>query len=140
MTRRPVLAALAVVVEQRRVLLVRRLNKPDAGLWGYPGGKVEWGETVADAARRELAEETGVRAEAAGFLTLIDVIGGAPPDDHHFALAAVLCRRTAGEPAAGDDVSEAAWHPLDTVLDRALPMSAFVDDVARLAVERSDPP
>ncbi|HUF57442.1 MAG TPA: NUDIX domain-containing protein, partial [Thermohalobaculum sp.] len=49
-----------------RVLLVRRLNEPDAGLWGYPGGKVEWGETVADAAVRELAEETGGRGEAVG--------------------------------------------------------------------------
>lgn len=139
MTRRPVLGALAVVVEDGRVLLVRRLNKPDAGLWGYPGGKVEWGETVAEAAVRELAEETGVRAEALDFLTLVDVIGGAPPDDHHFALAAVLCRRLSGDPAAGDDVSDAAWHPLDAVLGRGLPMSAFVDDVARLALARPAP-
>lgn len=133
---RPVLAALAVVVERERVLLVRRLNKPDAGLWGYPGGKVEWGETVADAAVRELAEETGVTAEAAGIVTLIDVIRGAPPAGHHFVLAAVLCRRLSGDPVAAGDVSEAAWHPLETVLARGLAMSAHVDDVARLAVAK----
>ena len=132
----PVLAALAVVVEDGHVLLVRRRHKPDAGLWGYPGGKVEWGETVADAAVRELAEETGVTAEAGDVLTVIDVIRGGPPARHHFALAAVLCRRLSGEPAPADDVSEAAWHPLETVLERGLAMSAHVDDVARLARAR----
>ena len=136
MTRRPVLAALAVLVEDGHVLLVRRMNEPDAGLWGYPGGKVEWGEPIADAAVRELAEETGVEGEAAGFLTLIDVIGGSAADRHHYALAAVLCRRLSGSPAAADDVSDAAWHPLDAVLDRGLPMSAHVDAVARLALAR----
>ncbi len=116
--RRPILAALAVVVEPERVLLVRRLNEPDAGLWGFPGGKVEWGESVAAAALRELAEETGVRAEAVDFLTLIEVIDRAP-GGHHFALAAVLCRRLSGEPVPADDVSEAAWHQLSTAATSA---------------------
>ncbi len=40
-------------------MLVRRANPPDAGLWGFPGGKIEFGETVKDAAMRELREETG---------------------------------------------------------------------------------
>ena len=50
---RPVVAVLAVVVQAGRILLVRRANPPDAGLWGFPGGKVEFGETIADAALRE---------------------------------------------------------------------------------------
>ena len=56
----PRLAVLAVVLRGEQVLLVRRANPPDAGLWGYPGGKVDWGETVEAAALRELAEETGL--------------------------------------------------------------------------------
>ena len=60
----PRLAALAVTLDQGRnhVLLVQRRNPPDAGLWGFPGGHVEAGETALCAAARELAEETGVIA------------------------------------------------------------------------------
>lgn len=133
----PVLAALAVLVEDDRVLLVRRQNPPDAGLWGYPGGRVEPGETVFAAAERELAEETGLAAEARDFLTLIDVIrreGDAVT--HHFALAAVLCARRTGEPVAGGDASEAAWVPLSDLLEGRLATSDRVAEVARLARER----
>jgi len=133
----PVLAALAVLVEDDRVLLVRRRNPPDAGLWGYPGGRVEPGETVFAAAERELAEETGVEGEAREFLTLIDVIRrekGALA--HHFVLAAILCARRSGTPTAASDVSEAAWVPLADVLDERLATSARVPEVARLVRER----
>lgn len=137
----PVLAALAVLVEDDRVLLVRRRNPPDAGLWGYPGGRVEPGETVFAAAERELAEETGVTAEARAFLTLIDVIRREGDDPvgrlaHHYALAAVLCARRAGRPVAADDVSEAAWLPLADVLAGRLATSERVPEVARLARDR----
>ena len=74
MENRPKLAALAVVVRDAHVLLVRRRNPPDVGLWGYPGGHVEWGETVAEAAMRELHEETALRAEPLGYLTNVDFI------------------------------------------------------------------
>lgn len=137
----PVLAALAVLVEDDRVLLVRRRNEPDAGLWGYPGGRVEAGETVFAAAERELAEETGVDAEARDFLTIVDVIrreGDEPGAAlvHHYALAAVLCARRAGEPVAASDANEAAWVPLDTVLAGRLATSERVPEVARLARDR----
>ncbi len=133
----PVLAALAVLVEDGRALLVRRRNPPDAGLWGFPGGRVERGETVFAAAERELAEETGVEAEARAFLTLVDVIRreeGAVA--HHYALAAVLCSYRRGEPVAADDVSDAAWVPLAEVAARRLATSEHVAEVARLAFKR----
>lgn len=136
MEKRPKLAALAVLPHEGHVLLVRRRNPPDAGLWGYPGGHVDWGETVAEAALRELAEETGVRAEAAGWLTNLDIIvreGGAVA--HHFLLVAVLCRWRAGVPLASDDVSEAEWVPQAEVLQGARPLSRDVDHVLRLALD-----
>ena len=134
---RPVLAALAVLVDGDRVLLVRRRNEPDAGLWGYPGGRVEPGETVFAAAERELAEETGVEAEAREFLTLLDVIRHEAGElAHHFALVAVLCERHAGEPVAATDVSDAAWQPLADVLAGRLETSERVPEVARLALAR----
>ena len=91
---RPVLAALAVVVEGHNVLLVRRRNPPDAGLWGYPGGHVEAGETALAAAVRELAEETTVLADPVGYLANLDTIlpGADGRLAHHFFLEAVLCR------------------------------------------------
>ena len=137
MARAPVLAALAVVVEGDRVLLVRRRNEPDAGLWGFAGGRVEPGETVFAAAERELAEETGVEAEARDFLTLIDVIRheeGALA--HHFVLAAVLCVYRRGVPVPAEDVSEAAWVPLADLMAGRLATSEHVPEVARTAQQR----
>ncbi|WP_425050675.1 NUDIX hydrolase [Psychromarinibacter sp. S121] len=136
MDRRPKLAALAVVLRDAEVLLVRRRNPPDAGLWGYPGGHVEWGETVAEAAVRELHEETGVRAEAVGWLDNLDTIvrdaDGAV--QHHYLLVAILCQWRGGTPEPRDDVYEAAWQPVAEVLAGRLEASARVDDVLSRAL------
>lgn len=72
---RPVVAVIAVVVMDGRVLLVRRANPPDAGRWGFPGGKIEFGETIDQAAIRELAEETAITAEAMCIVTSVDAFG-----------------------------------------------------------------
>ncbi len=60
---RPKLAVLAVCLHEGKFLLVQPPNPPDAGLWGFPGGHVELGETLVEAAARELHEETGVASE-----------------------------------------------------------------------------
>ncbi len=132
----PKLAALAVVRRGDNLLLVQRRNPPDAGLWGFPGGHVELGETALAAAARELHEETGVVATPETYLTNIDVI--LPGDDgqvqYHFLLAAVLCRYVSGKPQARDDVSDAGWFTLDDILGPHLSCSAHVDRVARMAL------
>ncbi|HEX6993233.1 MAG TPA: NUDIX hydrolase [Gammaproteobacteria bacterium] len=134
----PVPAVLAVVVRNGRVLLVRRAKSPDRGLWGFPGGRIEPGETWAAAAMRELREETGVRAEAGDVLTAIDVIDRA--DDgtlrHHFVLVAVACRWQAGEGHAADDALEARWFTLDEVRALGPGASDQVESLARLAMSR----
>ncbi|WP_112309233.1 NUDIX hydrolase [Pseudogemmobacter bohemicus] len=141
----PRLAALAVVVHQGKVLLVRRRNPPDQGLWGYPGGKVEFGEAVARAAERELAEETGIRARATRPLPGLDIIGpiigpgdgtacGTGRAAWHYYLVPVVCRYLSGVPQAADDADEAAWFPIPDVLARRHPMSADVDAVLRAAL------
>lgn len=135
---RPVVATIAVVVEAGRVLLVRRRNPPDAGCWGFPGGKVEEGESLHVAALRELREETGLGAETGRVLTALDVF------DHdaegalrrHFVLIAIACHRPEGRLAAGDDAAEAAWFDLETVHGGGLPLSAGVIDVLDLACAR----
>lgn len=129
----PKLAALAVVIHEDQVLLVRRRNEPDAGLWGFPGGHVDAGETALDAAARELREETGVAAKPERYLTNIDVIQHDETGAlrFHFLLAAVLCRYVSGTPVAADDVSEAAWVPLNDVA--RLATSDAVQEVIDLA-------
>ena len=90
---------------------MRRANPPDQGRWAFPGGKIEMGERIEDAAARELFEETGVTAEPLTVFDAVDVF------DHdadgllrrHYILVAVLCRWISGEPVAGDDASQARW-------------------------------
>ena len=88
----PKVAALAVTLSEDQVLLVRRKNEPDAGLWGFPGGHVDLGETALFAAARELREETSVIGRPLQYLTNLDVI---VRDEYgsirfHFLLAVVL--------------------------------------------------
>ena len=131
----PVPAVIAVVVHEDCALLVRRANPPDAGLWGFPGGKIEFGETVAEAATRELLEETGIDGEAQGVMTTLDILvpSEAGAIRQHYILIAVRCRWISGRPVAGDDALEARWFPLDTLDPKTLPMSADVDAIARMA-------
>jgi ADP-ribose pyrophosphatase YjhB (NUDIX family) len=107
---RPKLGALAVLRRGDAVLLVRRGRAPNRGLWGFPGGHVELGETGLEAAIRELREETGIEARARGYLGCLDVIeheGDAVA--WHYMLVAVLCDWVAGEAVAADDAEEAGW-------------------------------
>lgn len=129
---RPIPAVLAVILRGPDVLLVRRANPPDAGLWGFPGGKIEPGETLAQAAEREALEETGVTCRAGTAFAALDAFHR---EDGvlraHYVLVALPCRWLAGEPVAADDALEAAWFPL-----AALPgaRSVDVDRIAALAV------
>jgi len=133
---RPVVAAIAVVIKDNSVLLVRRANPPDAGFWGLPGGKIEFGERIEEAVVRELFEETGIRAASGPIFTAVDAFdyddGGEMQE--HYILIAVLCRWISGAPMAGDDALEAAWHNVVDLDGANLVMSFGVSDVVRQAV------
>ncbi|MEX0348817.1 MAG: NUDIX hydrolase [Paracoccaceae bacterium] len=136
MTQVPRIGALAVLLRHDKVLLARRRNKPDAGLWGFPGGHVEWGETVLEAATRELLEETGIHAEPIDYLTNLDLLRYSEDGtvELHYLLVGVACRHIGGTLQAADDVSDARWFDTETVLAGDLPMSARVADLLRLAL------
>ena len=137
---RPTVAVLAVVIRDSRLLLVRRANPPDQGLWGYPGGKVEPGEPYLDAALRELAEETGIAADRPELLTVLDFIehGGDGALAHHYAMITVLCRWVSGEGVAADDALEACWFGMDEIARLGPAASQRVEAIARLAMPRPD--
>jgi 8-oxo-dGTP diphosphatase len=107
----------AVAIDDGRLLLVRRGRGPAAGLWSVPGGRVEAGETLAEAVVREVAEETGLEAVCGNFVGWVERMGA----DHHFVIldfwTTVL---EPGSPVAGDDAAEAAWVPLEAVADYRL--------------------
>ena len=112
---RPIVAVLAVVVRgegsDARGLIVQRAQQPNAGRWGFPGGVLELGETVGAGAMRELLEETGVVAEAAGILDVHDAIHRDAQGrvQFHYTLIAVRGIWCAGEGVAGDDAAAVAW-------------------------------
>ena len=122
---RPTLGVLAVALRGPSVLLVKRANPPDAGLWGYPGGKVEPGETVAEAAMRELQEETGLIGSPGPVLGTKDIIHRAADGSlaYHFFLVAVLCEEARGQAVAADDAADLAWVPDEEVFAGMRPMS-----------------
>lgn len=131
----PIVATIAVVTDGDAVLLVRRANPPDAGCWGFPGGKIEHGETVWQAAVRELEEETGVHAEAIKTFTAVDAFDrdAAGILRNHHVLIAVLCRYQSGIPTGQSDALEARWFALPELDEAALATSFRVTDVAREA-------
>jgi 8-oxo-dGTP diphosphatase len=114
---RPEICVGAIAVVDDRLLLIRRGRGPAAGEWSVPGGRVEWGETLAEAVVRELAEETGVDAVCDEMVGWVERIF----EDHHVVImdfrVTVLDDKP---PVAGDDAAEAAWVPLGEVAELRL--------------------
>ena len=114
---RPEVCVGAIAVDEGRLLLVRRGRGPAAGAWSVPGGRVEPGESLAEAVVRELLEETGVEGVCGQLIGWVERMG----DDHHFViLDFAVDVLEAVDPVAGDDAAEAAWVPLEEVVDRNL--------------------
>ena len=107
----PVAGVGGVVLDGDRVLLIRRAHPPRQGEWSLPGGKVELGESLIEAVRREVREETGLEVAVGPIVELFDRIhrddaGGVR---YHFVIVDYLCRPIGGALAAGDDAADVAW-------------------------------
>ncbi len=106
----PLVGVGGVVVNEGRVLLVRRGSEPLKGHWTLPGGLLELGEPVTEAVAREVREETGLTVEPMELVELIDRVhreGGRVR--YHYVIADYLCRLTGGTLRAGSDADGARW-------------------------------
>jgi len=111
---RPFVGVGVVVFRDDRVLLIQRGKPPRLGQWSLPGGAQELGETVSEAGRREVLEETGIAIAVGGLVDVVDSIrlDGDGRVQQHYTLVDLWGEWTAGEPVAGDDAMDARWVPL----------------------------
>ena len=134
---RPFVGVGAVIVDQGRVVLIKRRFEPLAGQWSLPGGAVDVGETLVECVAREMLEETGLVVEVGPVVEVFDRIvrDGDGRVQFHYVLVDYLCRPTGGTLSAGSDVAEAVYaepndlarfalaDPATAVIRRALGMA-----------------
>jgi acetyl-CoA carboxylase carboxyl transferase subunit beta len=119
----PVVGVGVVLVEDGRILLVRRGHDPGKGLWAVPGGKVKSGEPLKVAAIREVREETGLEVEVGGVVW----VGEHLSDLYHIVLVDFAGSVTGGDLVVGDDADEARW--VDLAAARELPLTPTMHDL-----------
>lgn len=116
----PLVGVGAVVLRDDKVLLIRRAHPPRQGEWSLPGGLQKLGETVYEAAAREVMEETGIVIQPLGIVDVVDLIerDGEYLNSRvrwHYTLIDVYALWQAGEPRPGTDAEEVSWVPISNV-------------------------
>ncbi len=126
---RPVGGVGGVVIREGRALLIRRGHEPYQGAWSIPGGKLELGETIPEAVRRELKEETGLDVEVGDLIEALERIERDADGRvrFHFLILDYRCHARAAQPAAGGDALEVAF-----VAENELQNYALSEDVLRV--------
>ena len=119
-TAQPKIGIGAVVFHRDKVLLVQRKNPPAAGQWAIPGGKIKLGESLQQAAEREIMEETGIRIHAREPIYAFDLIQHNAQGDceTHYVVVDVEADYITGQAQAADDAADVRWvsaEELDTL-------------------------
>lgn len=97
----------AICDEAGRLLLIQRLRQPEAGAWGLPGGKIDFGEPAAETARREIAEELGIKIEILGLACIAETINAG--DGRHWVAPVFNARISSGTPAILEPEKHGGW-------------------------------
>ena len=128
----PLVGVGAVIIENEHVLLIKRAKEPLLGEWSIPGGLLELGETLRQAAVREALEETGLVVETADLLGVYDRIVRDADERilYHYVLIDFLCHRRSGELLAAGDAAEARWFARSEL--QALALAADTLEVVQL--------
>jgi ADP-ribose pyrophosphatase len=127
-----------VIIKDNRVLVVQRGKEPAAGTWAFPGGRLELGETLAEAAVREAREETGLTVEPGEVIAVMDLID-TDEGGHvrfHYVLIDLLAQAVGGTLRPGDDSVAVRWIGLEDV--DGLPMAPRMADAVRRVLGDTD--
>jgi 8-oxo-dGTP diphosphatase len=117
----PVVGVGVVLVQDGKVLLVRRGRDPGRGLWAVPGGKVRRGEPMRDAARREILEETGLEVEIGDVVWVGEYLEA----DDHIVLIDFAGSVLGGELRAGDDADDVRWVVVEDAVEMPLTRTMY---------------
>lgn len=120
------------LVEVPEILLVQRKDPPFQGMWALPGGFMEMEETLEEAARRELAEETGIQAGELIRFDTYDKPGRDPRGRTITQVFVLLYKEKMGIPRAGSDAKTLAWHGLFELPELAFDHSLIIRDVVNM--------
>ncbi len=114
----PLVGVGGVLLEDNKILLIRRKNEPGKGLWSIPGGLVRLGERLDEAVEREVSEETGLRVAAERPIYAFDYVevDGEGRVRYHYVIVDYLCRRVGGSLRPGGDAKEVRWTRLEDSL------------------------
>ncbi|QEE28752.1 NUDIX domain-containing protein [Terriglobus albidus] len=134
----PVVGVGAIVFQDDKVLLVRRGREPLKGEWSLPGGRLELGEHLEAAVVREVKEETGLDVSVVRHAeTLERIFREEERVRYHYVLVDFLCEVTGGELLCGDDAADAAWFPVDAVLQSEIAVAQFTLEVLNRVWDRA---
>lgn len=133
----PLVGVGAIIIEEGRVVLVKRGHPPLQGEWSIPGGVLEVGEMLRDAAVREAREETGLTVETQDLLGVFDRVlqDASGQTMYHYVLIDFLCRRVSGELKGASDAEEARWFTREQAAE--VPLAKDTAEVVRLGFEKS---
>jgi 8-oxo-dGTP diphosphatase len=133
----PLIGVGAIIVENGRVVLVKRGHPPLLGEWSIPGGVLEVGEMLRQAAVREAREETGLGVEPGEILGVYDrILREGDRLQYHYVLIDFLCRRVSGEIRAGSDADEVRWFERREI--DALNLAPETADVVRKGLDAAN--
>ncbi|BBG28170.1 NUDIX hydrolase [Sulfuracidifex tepidarius] len=108
---RPLVAVGGLIMKDGKVLLVKRGKPPNAGTWAIPGGKVEYGETLQEALKREITEETGLLVEPGKVVALVQII----KEGFHYVIFDFSCEIVGGNLEASSDAKDSRFFSLEEI-------------------------
>lgn len=114
---RPIVGVGGVIVQDGKAVIVRRGQEPRKGEWSLPGGLVELGESLVDATRREMKEETGLDVEVGPLVEIFDRVHRDADGRvrYHFVIVDYVCEPISGTLTAGSDADEARWVAIEEI-------------------------